>query len=109
MEAHPVSWLARVLEWRSIENPNVPLSSGADELWDYFGATRTLTGQPMSERASLRIGAWYRGVDAIASDVAKIPCIIYRRDAAGKERATDHPSSRLVQSRPNDWQTAYEF
>src|SRR5690606_31128178 len=46
---------------------------------------------------------FWRGINILASDVAKLPLIVHRRtEDDGKERATDHPAYRLLKTQPND-------
>lgn len=89
-------------ERRSIENPNTPLSNPDDWLYDAFGAQKSSSGVRVSANSALRYAPWWRGINVVSRDVAKLPLLVYRRAGAGKERDVRHPSFRLLRHRSND-------
>lgn len=94
---------------RSLERPSVPLSSGADELYEAFGAGRTNAGVTVNRATALRHPALWRGVNLISRDVGKLPLVVYQRDGGGKIRATSHAAHRLLDRKPNPWMTPSIF
>lgn len=57
----------------------------------------------------MRVAAVFACVRVIAESMAQLPLILYRQLENGKERAKDHPLYRVLHTRPNRWQTPYEF
>lgn len=92
----------------SIENPNVPLAAGAD--WPYeLGSRKATSGVNVNRETALTYAAWWRGVNLISRDVAKLPVFLYKRTNGGKERATSHPAYRLLRRSPNREMTAFHW
>lgn len=90
------------------ENPSFNLSD--PDAWDaLLAGSESKTGVRINRDSALSYSPWWRAVNLIATDVAKLPCHIYRREGTGKERATDHPSYFLVRRKPNAFQTAFQF
>ena len=58
-------------------------------------------GISVNEDNANTIAAWFAGVRVIAEDVAGLPLILYRRNGANKERATDHPLYPILHDAPN--------
>jgi HK97 family phage portal protein len=69
----------------------------------------TLSGERVTPESSLKLAAVWACVRVRSEDVAKLPCILYRRQANGKVRAVSHPLYDLVKDRPNPRMTAFEF
>lgn len=65
--------------------------------------------RPVSADQALTVSAVFACVRVISETLGSLPCITYRRQARGKERATDHPLYPLLRYAPNDRQTAIEF
>lgn len=91
---------------RSIENPAVPLGSLHD---DWGLASNSASGIAVTKDKALMYPAFWRGVNLISRDIAKLPLFIYRRKGEGKERAPEHPAYRLLRYKPNDDMTAFVF
>lgn len=73
------------------------------------GAT-TIAGVGVNAGSALRCGAVYACVRVVSEDVAKLPLVIYRRGPnGGKLPADKHPLYRLLKSRPNSWQSSFEW
>lgn len=59
---------------------------------------------------ALQTSAVYACVRVASEDVAKLPLIVYRRlSNGGKERFPKHPLYKLFHSKPNSFQTSFEF
>lgn len=91
-------------ERRSMENPNVPLG------WDdaLYGE-RSDSGVRVTRESALTYSPWWRGINLVSTDVAKLPLDVYRRQGEGKTRDTAHPSYRLLRRKPNAEMTAFIF
>ncbi len=57
----------------------------------------------------MTFAAVWCAVRVISETVASLPCILYRRQGEGKERATDDPRYSLVHDSVSDEMTAYTF
>jgi HK97 family phage portal protein len=67
-------------------------------------------GINVSPETAMRFSTVFACVKVIAEDVAKLPLHLYRRRKdGGKERATDHPLSWLMNTRPNPWMSSFNF
>jgi len=87
---------------RSAENPANPISF--DDLG--YGAD---TGEVITRQKSLRLAPYYRALDLISGDIAKLPLMTYKRESTGKQRATGHQAYHLLRYKANDRMTAHNF
>ncbi len=94
---------------RSLEDPSVSLSDPA--AYDYLGAGGdSSSGMTVNRRTALGYAAFWRGVNLISGDVAKLPLTLYKREAdGGKDRDVLHPSYRLMRRRPNTFTKVFDF
>jgi len=87
----------------SIENPTVPLTS--ENLLEALGITRpaSAAGVDVTVTSALGLPAFWRGIDTLSGDLAKVPLLVQRTsdDGGGKEPATEHPAYRLLRRKPN--------
>ncbi len=68
----------------------------------------TSSGQAVTANTAENLAAVMACVGAVASTTASLPAYVYRKTAAGRAEAPDHPVSRLIR-RPNDAQTGPDF
>ncbi len=74
------------------------------------GYYETVSGQAVTADTAMRLATVNACVRIIAETVASLPLHVYQRlDNGGKQRASDHPLYELLHSRPNPWQTSFEF
>jgi HK97 family phage portal protein len=85
---------------RSLENPQLPLTSTALAEWLGSGSSAGVT---VTERRVVGLTAWYRGLALLGGSIASLPLKVYRRNT--RERVTQ---STVLDS-PNDSQTPFEF
>lgn len=107
-----MSWFQRVSSLifrRSLENPSVPLSAGADWLYDAFGAARAGSGMRVSRETAMTYDAFWRGVSLISRDVAKIPVGIQKRKDRAWTPDPEHPAHYLLARKPNAEMTPFVF
>ena len=87
---------------RNSENPSHPISD-LDDLATYPSAT----GDAVSHAAALQLPPFYRALDLISADIAKLPLDVFIREPAGKRRATKHPAYTLLRYNASSDLTAY--
>ncbi|EKO3875086.1 phage portal protein [Vibrio metschnikovii] len=83
--------------------------SSEDILSLFGGGSSTSTGIRVTPDTALTCSAVLSCIRVITEDLAKMPLILYKRKGDSRERASDHPLYRLMKSRPNRYQTAFEF
>jgi len=72
--------------------------------------TKSLSGEVVTESKAMALSAYFCAIRSISEDVAKLPISVYKRlDPRGKERATRHPTYRILHSEPNPEMTAIVF
>jgi HK97 family phage portal protein len=81
-------------ERRSIENPAVPLS--AEELWDLLGGGHAESGVRVNRETALTHNVFWRCVNLLSGDIAKMPLTLFERKGAGKTEDTLHPAHHLM-------------
>lgn len=90
------------------ENPRFSLNDPA--AWDAFGVQKSAAGITINRETALTYSPWWRGINLISNDVAKLDCFTYRRLGSdpeqGKKLAADHPAFHLLLYKPNERQTA---
>lgn len=75
-----------------------------------FGSPLFEGGSTITSDAVLSIAAAYAAIQLLSRSVAVLPLVLYRRtNDEGRERATEHPLSRVLRLRPNQWQTHFSF
>lgn len=99
-----MSVLARLLDVRA------QAISTARDLYELLASrgNDTDSGAFVTTDTAMRYSAVYSCVRVVSEDIAKLPLILYRRLPRGRERATDHWLSELL-DQPNGWQTGFEF
>ena len=96
-------WMGRLVQANSAQ-PAV-----TDGFW-YYPVEQGPGGVLVTPETAMRHATVYSCVRVVTEDIAKLPLILYRRlRKGGKERAKDHPLYRVLHSRPNGWQTSFEF
>lgn len=73
------------------------------------GSANSASGQVVTAETAMRVSTVFACVRVISETIAQMPLILYRQLDDGKERAKDHPLYRLLHTRPNRWQTPFEF
>lgn len=63
----------------------------------------------INEEKALTIGAVFAAVSRISRDIASLPIPLYDGTGANRRLATWRGEYRLLNSQPNDYQTAYQF
>lgn len=81
-----------------------------DDHWFEPAGPMVAAGVAVTRQNALKVPAVLNCLSVLAEPLASLPLVLFRRDAAGnKQRLDNHPIATLLQKRPNDEQTAYEF
>ncbi len=71
------------------------------------------SGMSITPESAMNTSAVYACVKVLSEDVGKLPCILYRRVTKdgheSRERATDHPLYRVVNTKPNQILTPINY
>lgn len=81
-----------------------------DDFWYKAVGVATAAGLRLGPDTAMEVSAVFACVKVIAETLATLPLVLYHRiDATSKERAVDDSLYWLLHSRPNAYQTAFEF
>jgi len=87
-----------------------PLMSSSPELARLWGAPATSTGMGVNETTALTYSAFWACVNAIATDCASLPLILYKRaEGGGKSRYVASRLYHLLHDEPNPEMTSMTF
>lgn len=64
---------------------------------------------PVNKNTALTLSAFYQGINVICNDYAKLPKGIYKKTDKGRESVADHSLNFIINKRPNQYMTAYQF
>lgn len=83
---------------RGLNNPAVPLTS--PQVWDYLAGQNTNSaGVSVNNESVLGSAGVWRAVNLISSSIARLPCIVYKRQSdGGRTRASNHAATALIKS-----------
>jgi HK97 family phage portal protein len=78
---------------------------------EMLGRSRSAGGKVVSVKTALEVAAVFACLRVRANGVAQVPLKLMRESADGKSRlpAKDHPLYNILECRPNDWQTSFEY
>lgn len=76
---------------------------------EIFGGRETKSGVNVSAMRALEVSTVLACCRVLAEGVAQVPFRIYQSDGVTRKVASDHPLNRLISSRPNKWQSSFEF
>ncbi|MCY7961354.1 MULTISPECIES: phage portal protein [Bacillus] len=74
-----------------------------------FIRSNTASGEVITPENSLAIGAIFAAVDIKARHIAKLPVQVFKKADNGRLRESSHPVAKLIERRPNRYQTPYVF
>ncbi len=94
---------------RSLENPSTPLSDPDDWLYTALGSYKSSSGVSVNAQTALTYSAFWRAINLISSDVAKLPLLTYERKGKAREIALKHPAYRILRRKANDQTKAFDF
>jgi HK97 family phage portal protein len=90
---------------RLIERRNWDLKN--QKLYSFYTGGPTHSGIILNEQSSMKVVAVYACVNLLASTLASLPLIVYRRLDRGKERADDLDIYDLLHDSPNSEQNSF--
>lgn len=74
------------------------------------GGVMTSSGLRIDADAAQKVSAFYAGLRLLSNDVAKLPLDVFQRQPdGGKVRARMNPLYDVLHTRPNAWQTSFEW
>jgi len=88
---------------KSVDNPG--------EIWrEILGKASSKAGISINQRTILQLTTAQSCARVIAEDIAMLPFKLHLdRPDGGSDPAYDHAVYRLIKTKPNGWQTAFEF
>ncbi|MEK9724929.1 MAG: phage portal protein, partial [Rhodospirillaceae bacterium] len=97
--------------WQAIRSIHVgPITSSSAELAKLWQAAESRSGVAVNEASALSYSAVWAAVALIASDVASLPLVLYRRTGErSRARYVDHPLYELLHDAPNPEMTSLVF
>jgi len=97
--------------WRSMWSPLTRFFSGpqGEGIQTTGPGYNVETATPVSADTALQLSAVWACVRLLSQTIASLPVVVYRRTQDGREIDRDHWFARLMLSRPNQYQTRYEF
>lgn len=82
-----------------------------DVFRDMLNFRTSASGKTVSVKTAVEVAAVFACLRVRANGLAQVPLKLMRESADGKSRlaAKDHNLFNLLKSRPNDWQTSFEY
>ena len=82
-----------------------------DVFKDFINHGTSASGKTVSPKTAIEVAAVFACLRVRANGLAQVPLKLMRESADGKTRtpAKDHPLFKLLKTRPNDWQTSFEY
>jgi len=79
-----------------------------DDFW-YQPIATTSSGVKVNAYTAMQVSSLYACVRVLASTIASLPKNVMRKTVKGVVKAPDHPLQDVINKKPNNYQTAYEF
>lgn len=98
-----------IFSWFS-ERKSAAVANPMDVLRELLGRSNSKTGAVVNWKTAAEVSAVFACARVISEGLAQVPFKLYRETAdGGKVVAKEHPLSKLLSRKPNDWQTSFEF
>lgn len=95
--------------WQRLwEGEKKDVTSSLDLFREIYGGHPAKSGAVVTAQSALQVSTVLACCRVIANGVSQVPFRVYLDDG-GRKPATDHPLYRLLNRRPNPWQTSYEL
>ena len=102
--------LSPIWERRASSSATTQMSFGDPALTGIFGGTASNSSQIVNAETALSISAVFACVTRKAKTLAMLPLNVMRRlPDGGKEIATNHRLYKQLNSKPNRWQTSFDW
>jgi len=78
---------------------------------DMLGRNASYSGKTVNAKTAIEVATVFACLRVRANGLAQVPLKLMRESADGKSRlpAKEHSLFKLLKSRPNDWQTSFEY
>lgn len=86
-----------------------PIASSLDLFREIYGGRTSHAGETVSVNTALEVPTVLAVQRVLSNGVAQVPWRLYRDDGNGRSIAREHPLNAIISTRPNAWQTSYEF
>ena len=83
-------------------------SSGLTSILQSIGLGSS-SSVPVNNNTALTLSAFYSGINIICSDFAKLPKGVFKKVSEGREAVSDHSVNYMINKRPNQYMTAFQF
>lgn len=94
--------------WGRLTGSEPTITNSADLLKSFGEGDHA--GQSVTTKSAIQTSAVLCCARVIAEGLAQVPCKVYRDDDTGSPvEAKEHPLFFLLNRKPNDWQTSFEF
>ncbi len=82
-----------------------------DIIRELLGRRTSATGKVVSVKTAVEVAAVFACMRVIGEGIAQVPLKLMQESADGKTRlpAKDHPLYEILECRPNEWQTSFEY
>lgn len=98
-----MSMIDRLLPWRK-------KSAGTlDILRELLGRSTSASGKVVSVKTAIEVSAVLACTRVIANGISQVPLKLMRVSGGKRLPAVDHPLYSILGSRPNEWQTSFEY
>jgi HK97 family phage portal protein len=100
-----MGWRQRVAGWIGGERKMTSL-----ELFrEIYGGRSSKSGVAVNWKTALEVTTALACLRVMANGVAQVPLKLFREEGGRRVPATDHPLYAVLNARPNEWQTSYEY
>lgn len=76
---------------------------------EVYGSRMSKSGATVTLETALRVSTVLACCRVIAEGIAQVPWRLHQETSKGSKQATDHSLYRVVNRRPNGWQTSFEM
>lgn len=98
------------MAWFNFFKRKSSATNSADIWAELLGRSSSKSGIPINTKTVLQLTTAQACARVIAEDLAQLPFKLYKdRPEGGSDPAADHPVYRLIKTKPNAWQTAFEL
>jgi HK97 family phage portal protein len=95
--------------FRSVfKNETTDLVNPAPWFTKIFGFD-SASGEKVTVESALQVPTVYACVNILANSVAKLPFQVFRKTSKGRERDSSHAVAKLLEGRPNPFQSPFKF
>lgn len=99
------------MNWRDLFHWGRKSAGSYDLIRELLGRRTSATGKDVSVKTAIEVATVFACMRVIANGIAQVPFKLMKESADGKSRlpAKDHPLYDILQNRPNEWQTSFEY